>query len=311
MDISYMLEFVTLAETKKYRAAASKLHISQSTLSRHIQTLEQELGCALFSRSTREVKLTECGKIYLPFAKKIANEHQKALSAIMAHEREKKSIVRVGMVHNPELYNAIQLVLAFQREHSDIPVHLAESSLHDLYAAYKAGQLNLVSAAYADWETAPANFIPIGKSRLMAILPADHLYAAYQKIQLSALEQVKLIVPEEKEIMYRYLIEMLEREGIRPNIFYQGNTSGVSALLAENMAILIQDISRAKMQLADDLVLRELTPPIVYTFGLEYRDSLSKNEKAFVDFVREAAQAQMQIYESKTEIWTAPHENGK
>ena len=311
MDISYMLEFVTLAETKKYRAAAHSLHISQSTLSRHIQTLEQELGCALFSRSTREVRLTEYGKIYLPFAKKIANEHQKALSAIKAHEREKQAIVRFGIVHNPELYNAIQLVLAFQREHSDVPVHLAESTLQELYADYAAGRLNLVSAAYAEWETAPANFIPIGKSRLIAILPAGHPYAAYEKIQLSALEQIKLIVPEEKEILYRYLFEMLEREGIRPNIFYQGNPSGLSALLTENMAILIQDIARAKMQLADDLVLRDLMPPIVYTFGLEYRDSLSKNEKAFVDFVREAAQAQMQIYESMTEMPTAPQDSGK
>ena len=136
----------------------------------------------------------------------------------------------------------------------------------------------------------------------MAILPANHPYATYQDIQLSALEQVKLIVPEEKDHLYRYLRETLEREGIRPNIFYQGNTSGISALLAERKAILIQDIARAKMQLVDDLVLRELTPPILYTFGLEYRDSLSKNEKAFVDFVQEAAQAQMQIYESKTEL---------
>lgn len=311
MDISYALEFVTLAETKKYRAAAHILHISQSTLSRHIQTLEQELGCVLFSRSTREVSLTECGKIYLPFAKKIANEHQKALSAIMTHEREKQAIVRVGMVHNPELYNAIQLVLAFQQGHPDVPVHVVESTLYELYTDYTAGKLNLVSVAYADWETAPANFIPIGKSRLMAILPIEHPYAAWQNIPLSALEQVKLIVPEERENLYRYLFEMLEREGIRPNIFYQGNTSGVSALLTENKAILIQDIARAKMQLADDLVLRELTPPIVYTFGLEYRDSLSKNEKALVDFVREAAQVQMQNYESMTDMWAAPYESGK
>ena len=145
----------------------------------------------------------------------------------------------------------------------------------------------------------------------MAILPAGYSYDTYHKIQLCAREQVKLIVPEEKEILYRYLFEMLEREGIRPNIFYQGNPSGLSALLTENMAILIQDIARARMQLADDLVLRDLMPPIVYTFGLEYRDSLSKNEKAFVDFVRDAAQAQMQIYESKTGIWTALHESGK
>ena len=55
MDISYMNEFVVLAEVKKYSAAARRLHISQPTLSRHIQAMEAELGFALFDRTTREM----------------------------------------------------------------------------------------------------------------------------------------------------------------------------------------------------------------------------------------------------------------
>lgn len=73
MELAFIREFVTLAEIRKFSAAAQQLHISQSTLSRHIQTLETELGCTLFTRTTRDVELSACGALYLPYAKKIAH----------------------------------------------------------------------------------------------------------------------------------------------------------------------------------------------------------------------------------------------
>ena len=65
MELAFIREFVTLAEIRKFSAAAQQLHISQSTLSRHIQTLETELGCTLFTRTTRDVELSACGALYL------------------------------------------------------------------------------------------------------------------------------------------------------------------------------------------------------------------------------------------------------
>ena len=70
------------------------------------------------------------------------------------------------------------------------------------------------------------------------------------------------------------------------NIFYQGNSSGVSALLLYDMNILIQDRAIGIKQLNNALVLRELEPSIPYVFGLEYSDILSDSEKQFVKFIR-------------------------
>lgn len=71
MELSFLQDFVVLAETQKFSAAAQKLHISQSTLSRHIQALEAELGCVLFHRTTRDMELSAYGTLYLPYARKI------------------------------------------------------------------------------------------------------------------------------------------------------------------------------------------------------------------------------------------------
>jgi len=71
VDLRYVSEFRVLAETGNFLDAASDLDISQSTLSRHIQSLEAELGARLFTRSTRRVSLSEYGGVFLPYAKQL------------------------------------------------------------------------------------------------------------------------------------------------------------------------------------------------------------------------------------------------
>ena len=63
MKIDYMYEFVILAENLSYKKAALQLHIAQSVLSRHISSVESELGVKLLIRSSHEIVLTPEGEI--------------------------------------------------------------------------------------------------------------------------------------------------------------------------------------------------------------------------------------------------------
>ncbi len=62
MELNYLREFKELAQTLNYAKAASHLYITQSTLSKHINALERELGCRLLDRDRRKVELTEAGR---------------------------------------------------------------------------------------------------------------------------------------------------------------------------------------------------------------------------------------------------------
>ncbi|MGM8214836.1 LysR family transcriptional regulator [Bacillaceae bacterium W0354] len=63
-----MKTFITVSELKNFRKAAEALYVSQPTVTVHIQALEKELGVTLFERNQRHVKLTEEGRLYLPYA---------------------------------------------------------------------------------------------------------------------------------------------------------------------------------------------------------------------------------------------------
>lgn len=64
MTTEQLNEFYILSTTLNYSEAAEKLYISQSTLSRHIKGIEEELNVHLFSRTTRNVVLTTEGKFF-------------------------------------------------------------------------------------------------------------------------------------------------------------------------------------------------------------------------------------------------------
>ena len=65
MTLNQLTYFQKIAELEHFSRAAEELNISQPSLSRSIDTLEQELGLPLFEKQGRNVILTKYGRIFL------------------------------------------------------------------------------------------------------------------------------------------------------------------------------------------------------------------------------------------------------
>ena len=69
MTVEQLREFVILAEERNYLVVADMLNSNQATLSRHIMSLETELGYPLFVRTTKKIELTQEGCRFLAYAR--------------------------------------------------------------------------------------------------------------------------------------------------------------------------------------------------------------------------------------------------
>ena len=81
MELKQLQCFVAAAETLNFTAAAERMYLSQPSLSRHIQNLEDELGLQLFLRDRKHVSLTPGGAHLLPIAQEICASGSRFLAS--------------------------------------------------------------------------------------------------------------------------------------------------------------------------------------------------------------------------------------
>ncbi len=83
MSLAQIQYFVTVAEEGNVSRAAKKLRVAQPPLSRHIRSLEDELGAPLFERNPRGMRLLPRGEVFLTHARKILEAVDLARSAVL------------------------------------------------------------------------------------------------------------------------------------------------------------------------------------------------------------------------------------
>lgn len=88
METTYLREYILLAERGSFTATARELHLTQSTLSKHIAALEREFGAELFVRERSGIKLTKEGEILLSQAIKVDDILKQTAHAIQGNRAE-------------------------------------------------------------------------------------------------------------------------------------------------------------------------------------------------------------------------------
>ena len=287
MELEYIKEFVELADTLNYSTTADRLHISQSSLSRHIVMLEKELGEVLFERTTRRISLSEFGRYWLGYARQIVEAKENSEAALKGYKERKFNAIVIGCSHNSHLYFQTESILAFRKLHPQITVHMAEDNLENLRKNFYDGSLHLVDMAFEKHEIPKNGFIKAGTTSLVTLIPKEHFLASYKIVPLYRLQNVGLMVPSRHSIFYRILENAMHRENIHPNIIYSGGTTGSLSLLKEGLGVMIEDETIVSNLDTTGFVVRNISPSIDLTFGLQYAEHLNESEKIFVQFIRE------------------------
>jgi len=121
MELSQLEVFLAVARERRFSRAAEKLYRTQSAVSQTIHKLEQELGEALFDRSSRDGVLTDAGKVLYEYAEKLVNLRTEAAESLSELRELQKGKLVIAANEFTALY-LLRVLADFRRLHPMIKI---------------------------------------------------------------------------------------------------------------------------------------------------------------------------------------------
>jgi len=119
-----IIEFVAVAESQGFSAAAKQLGVSTSHVSRQVSRLEERLGSALLARTTRLVSLTESGQLYYQQCKELVNGLQQANEQVSLEQLQLSGTLRVSAAGAFAEQFVAPVLMAFAKLHPELTIDM-------------------------------------------------------------------------------------------------------------------------------------------------------------------------------------------
>lgn len=242
MDFKQLQSFVTVVQEESFTQAASKLFISQSTISTHIRQLETALNTKLILRTTKSLQITPKGRELYEYAQNILELKERMLQACSI---ESQRIIHLGASTIPSAYILPKLLADFGKLHPDIYFIIHQSDSQGIISGLKDGLFNL---GFIGMSCENSDFCcqPFCKDRMVLITPVNEHFLHYKQqkeVALTELLREPLILREKGSGSKKMADNFLAHSGISEDelqiIARVNDQEAIKNLVASGMGISI------------------------------------------------------------------------
>jgi DNA-binding transcriptional LysR family regulator len=219
IELRHLRYFVAVAEELHFGRAALRLHLAQPPLSQQIMRLEDILGYPLFIRTSRSVKLTQAGEVYLDRARRMLLSVGRDLDEARNVARGEVGSLHLGFVGSAVLTTLPSILRAYREAFPKVNLHLSESFTSRVIEGLQEGTLDI--GILRDGDVAEGlHSEPLFTEPFVAVLPAHHSLATRRFISPAALRNEPFIFypPTAGVRAFEKPMSICEAHGFRPQI---------------------------------------------------------------------------------------------
>ncbi len=265
MELTTLKYFVTVAKELHFRRAAARLNITQAPLSAAIKKLEDELEVQLFERTSRTVKLTPAGTLFLTEAEAILQRTAAALNRMA--ELRSGSSGQLAIAYNETAFNTFlpQLLVMLRTRFSQIQFELREQETAEQLKNLRGGTIDIGFMRPYGFDLTGLEYRRIWQESYSLVMPQDHPLAARKTITASDLagESIILFARDVNPMIYDRITVLLSTENLPAPHFRQDarNKSSMLALAAAGFGAALLPESSTR-ELHSGLCSRQLEIPL-------------------------------------------------
>ena len=132
MNTQQLTYVIAVADCQSFSKAAEKLYVTQPSLSQYIHSIEKQLGVQLFDRSSSPIRLTDAGKLYVSWARRLLTMEEDMNNALSDLMGMQTGSVRIGASSFRVRCLLARSIAEYHEQHPGIHLSIEEADMRQL-----------------------------------------------------------------------------------------------------------------------------------------------------------------------------------
>jgi DNA-binding transcriptional LysR family regulator len=216
MEFRPLRSFVEVVRQGGFSQAARTVLVTQSSVSKAVKQLEDELGMPLLTRQGHRSELTAAGEIVFRRGLKMLADRDALLAELDEFRNVRRGVLRLGLqpICGSGLFTP--LIARFRQLNPDTEVRVVEQDAAQLDEGLRTGQLDFVGLVHpvpteCDW-------MPLYREPLYALLPSHHPCASQASLRLAHLMDTPFVLFENHFTLQQNVLDACRKAGFEPQV---------------------------------------------------------------------------------------------
>ncbi|WP_339261425.1 LysR family transcriptional regulator [Paenibacillus sp. FSL R5-0713] len=229
MELLQLKYFLTVARCEHVTEAAGRLHVTQSSLSKTIQRLEEDLGVPLFDRIGRKLRLNDFGRTFLQRTEKALFELEQGKREIADLSNKDQGILQLAVTTASTLPGILR---EFRKNQPDIQFHVQMVSLENMSRLLYRGEVDFgLSSPPIQGDDIECQILY--DDPIVVAVPMGHRYAERSSIQLAELKDESFVGVKQGYGVRDMVDSTCQSAGFVPKYVYEGDEPARLTALVE------------------------------------------------------------------------------
>ncbi|MDI3517918.1 MAG: hypothetical protein PWQ34_65 [Caldanaerobacter sp.] len=294
MDIEKLKTFCTMAKHLSFTKASEELFCSQPTVTKHIQEIENYVGCKLFDRIGKKVYLNENGKLFLEYAETVLNLTRDYLAKICEMESLGRGVLSFGATGSIGVYRVPYLLKKYLSKYPNIEINLYVNFYHKIleYVHSNVVDFALVADNGEVIESKSLVWLPFCTEELVLIIPPSHRWKDRERVDIEELEEECFIRSNKESATMSFIKKIITERGITiKKTMELGNIEAIKRAVETGLGVSIVPENTVEKEITSGWLIGlklknlELKRKLYY---VQKKDKiLSAAARAFVELLKE------------------------
>lgn len=239
MDLRSLRYFVETVKLNSFTLAAESLHVTQSTISKMVRQLEDEVGAQLLVRDGRKLSLTDTGQVVYARGEDMLATMRQLNLELRDIQAARAGSLTVGV---PPMINLLftPVLKAFRQRHPDIVLTLHEGTGQDIERQVAAGELEIGMTVLPADPALALETVPIASYPIWALAAAGTFARQRTSLPVKALAKLPLVLLKDDFAMTRNLRAAFRGAGFEPQVAAQsGQWDWLVAMASAGMGVAL------------------------------------------------------------------------